>query len=121
MATSGFRLIVGLIALAVFIALMVMLYWAAEARGKHIKYPPNVPACPDFFVSNPSGSGCLLPPGLANRESVLAPIRAKNTSLADKLANEGLLQIPSGSLCAFTENNGLSWNGISNVHPCVEN
>ncbi len=120
MAVSGFRLIVGLIALGVFIALMVMLYWAAQARGKDVKFPPNVPECPDFFTSNPAGSGCLLPPGLANRESVLAPIRARNPTLADQLASGQPLQIPSGSLCAFTQNNGLSWNGVSNVHPCIE-
>ncbi len=117
---TGFRVIVGVIAIVVFIALMIVLYYAASARGKNVKFPPNVPPCPDFFVSNPSGSGCLLPPGLGNRDVVLDLIRSKNASLATKLASGQPLEIPSGSLCAFTQNNGLSWNGVSNVHPCAD-
>jgi hypothetical protein len=115
-----FRTIVGVIAIVVFIALMVTLYYAAQARGKNVRFPPNVPPCPDYFVANPAGSGCLLPPGLGNRDVVLDMIRAKNASLATQLAGGQPLQIPSGSLCAFTQNNGISWNGVSNVHPCAD-
>jgi len=122
--TTAFRTIVGVIALVVFIVLMVLLYQAAAARGKNVKFPPDVPACPDFFVESPSGvsaGGCLLPPGLGNRNMILDLIRAKNPSLAEQVGAGKPLQIPSGSLCAFTRDNGISWNGVSNVHPCISN
>lgn len=120
MAPSGFRVIVGVIALIVFIALMVLLYRAAKARGKDVKYPPNVPACPDFFAANPSGTGCLLPPGLGNRDIVLNAVQANNPSLASQISAGQPLQIPGGDLCAFSKSNGLSWNGVTNVHPCLD-
>ena len=113
-------MIVGVIALIVFIGLMVMMYWAAEAHGKDVKYPPNVPPCPDYFMEAPAGGGCLLPPGLGNRDVVLDLVRAKNPTLATQLAAGKPLQLPSGSLCAFTRDNGISWNGVSNVHPCAD-
>jgi len=117
---DDFRMIVGVIAIIVFVALMVTLYYAAQDRGKNVRFPPNVPPCPDYFMANPSGTGCLLPPGLGNRDVVLDLIRSKNASLANQLEGGQPLQIPSGSLCAFTHNNGISWNGVSNVHPCLD-
>lgn len=120
----AFRTIVGVIALVVFVVLMVLLYQAAKARGKNVKFPPDVPACPDFFVESSSGAntgGCLLPPGLGNRNIILDLIRKKNPSLAEQLGAGKPLQIPSGSLCAFTRDNGINWNGVSNVHPCISN
>lgn len=117
---ATFRIIVGVISLAVFIGLMVLLYYAAMARGKDIKFPPNIPPCPDYFAANPNGSGCILPPGLGNRDIIIDTIRAKNPTLSQNLDRGDPLQIPSGNLCNFAQSQGLSWNGVTNVHPCID-
>ena len=116
MATP-FRVIVGVVALVVFIVLMVLVYRAARAHNSKAKFPPSVPPCPDWMVS--TDGGCVLPGGVTNRNVILDLIRAKNPSLADAIGAGKPMKVPGGSLCAFAQDNGLSWDGVTNVPPCL--
>ena len=125
MATPGFRAIVGIVALIVFIALMVLIYRAAKAHNSDVKFPPSIPTCPDFFAASSSqeGSndpGCILPNDLKNRDLIINNMKMSNSSQVNDVAAGKPLQIPSGNLCKFLKNNGLTWNGVSNVHPCMD-
>lgn len=125
MAAIGFRAIVGIVALIIFVLLMYAIYRAATAHNSQVKFPPHVPTCPDFFADTASGPtggsapACVLPQGLANRDVVLNNMKAANSSLYQDVADGKPLAIPGGSLCKFLKHNGLTWNGISNVHPCM--
>lgn len=117
MATIGFRAVVGIVALIIFIVLMYAIYKAATAHNSQVKFPPHVPTCPDFFAEQEGG--CVLPTDLANRSMILANMKAASSTFYQDVMNGKPLQIPGGSLCKFLKHNGLTWNGVSNVHPCM--
>ena len=124
MAAIGFRAIVGIVALIVFVLLMYAIYRAATAHNAQVKFPPHVPTCPDFFVDTAGGQAgsdpaCVLPQDLANRDIVLNNMKVASSSYYQDVADGKPLAIPGGSLCKFLKHNGISWNGISNVHPCM--
>ena len=126
MAAIGFRAVVGIVALIIYVVLMYAIYRAATAHNSQVKFPPHIPTCPDFFVDSAGGQsggskpGCVLPQDLANRDVVLNNMKAANSSYYQDVANGKPLAIPGGSLCKFLKHNGLTWNGVSNVHPCMD-
>jgi hypothetical protein len=70
MSMSGlnFQRIVIIIAIIMLIASLIVIGYALYKQTRDIKWPPETPKCPDYWVVSADGKTCTNPNGITNCE-----------------------------------------------------
>ena len=70
MSMSGlnFQRIVIIIAIIMLIASLIVIGYALYKQTRDIKWPPETPQCPDYWVASSDGTTCTNPKNITNCE-----------------------------------------------------
>lgn len=102
---NGFQQTVVIIAIIILIICLIMIGIALNNKNRKYVFPPVIASCPDYWIADPTGKGCLpgegLPPPTKNNCKTFPP-------------NNSNKKWGNCHRKKWAEHCGLNWDGITN-------
>ena len=122
----SFQRIVLTIAIVMLIITLAIIAYMLHTQKETIVFPPEAPACPDYFEAVADGNGaatqrCLNTQGLGNGAPGQTDFATVNGGAASCPGNKPCSKAALVARCKWAKAHGITWDGVSNRTEAVSN